>query len=305
MPGQSLLTGRVAAVAFQVLRDLRASHATIWSAALAFYSVLSLFPLLLVGTVVASYVVDGTWVAERVSGVLTEFVPAGDVEVRGIVDGAVARRGRVGIVSLLVFMVTGRRVLGALTTALNLVSDVDERTDPLWRRVAIEVSLLVGLVALLWLALLTGETTDLGRSLAAAAPTPAGPTYALGRLVFQALVLIALFAVVYAAVPRGTRSWKAALIGGIAATVLLVAARWAFLLILDRLRTNLALVYGPVAMAALLLLWAWYVALITLVGGSIASHVKTMLIEGRSREETGRRHVPASAATADRGPSPA
>ena len=40
-----------------------------------------------------------------------------------------------------------------------------------------------------------------------------------------------------------------------------------------------------------MLFWAWFVALITLFGGALASHVKVMAIEGASAEEAERRHV--------------
>ena len=49
--------------------------------------------------------------------------------------------------------------------------------------------------------------------------------------------------------------------------------------------------YAPLASAALLLVWAWYVAMITLLGGAAASHAKVMVIEGHSEREAERRHV--------------
>ena len=48
---------------------------------------------------------------------------------------------------------------------------------------------------------------------------------------------------------------------------------------------------GATTFATLLLLWGWYVSLVALFGGSLASHVKVMLDEGASAEEAERRHV--------------
>nr|MBA3529239.1 hypothetical protein [Propionibacteriaceae bacterium] len=59
----------------------------------------------------------------------------------------------------------------------------------------------------------------------------------------------------------------------------------------DRIWPSMALVYGPLAVAALLLIWSWYAALITLAGAALASHVKTMLLEGHGPAETERRHA--------------
>ena len=40
-----------------------------------------------------------------------------------------------------------------------------------------------------------------------------------------------------------------------------------------------------------LMVWTWLVALLTLFAGSLASHVKVMLLEGHSAAEAARRHV--------------
>jgi hypothetical protein len=45
------------------------------------------------------------------------------------------------------------------------------------------------------------------------------------------------------------------------------------------------------ALAALMLTWSWVLGLIELFGGFLASHVKVMVIEGRSAQEAERRHV--------------
>jgi uncharacterized BrkB/YihY/UPF0761 family membrane protein len=51
------------------------------------------------------------------------------------------------------------------------------------------------------------------------------------------------------------------------------------------------LIYGPLAIAALFLIWTCVIGLIVLFGGSLASHITVMLIEGRSTGETEERHV--------------
>jgi len=68
-------------------------------------------------------------------------------------------------------------------------------------------------------------------------------------------------------------------------------ARSVFLALLDRLWASFVLIYGPLALAALLLTWSWVVGLIVLFGGSLASHVKVMVIEEQSAEDAERLHV--------------
>lgn len=282
----------VLVVGRQVMRDLRAANAAEWAAAHACYSLLSLFPLLLAGVALASAVGERGWAETRLVALLGQALPGGGVDVERLVADAVAERSRVGVLSVVLFLVTGRRVLGALTKALNLVSDVDEGADPPRRRILVELALLAGLTALLALALAARPLLDLLWASADAGPAPDAAIRRLAQETVRVLVVLATFAAVFTVVPRGRRGWQAVLVGAVAATGLFLLARLGFGLALDLLWENLRLVYGPLAAAALLLLWAWYVALITLVGGSLASHVKTMLLEGADPVAAERRHVP-------------
>jgi uncharacterized BrkB/YihY/UPF0761 family membrane protein len=59
----------------------------------------------------------------------------------------------------------------------------------------------------------------------------------------------------------------------------------------DQFWASYALMYGPLALAAVMLTWSWIFGLIVLFGASLASHVKVMVLEGKSPEETESRHV--------------
>ncbi len=63
------------------------------------------------------------------------------------------------------------------------------------------------------------------------------------------------FFALYTVVPHGERNARAALVGAITATVLVLVARSIFLAVLDRLWASFSLLYGPLALAALLLTW--------------------------------------------------
>lgn len=51
------------------------------------------------------------------------------------------------------------------------------------------------------------------------------------------------------------------------------------------------MIYGSLAVAVIIVFWAWIVGLILLFGGEIASHTHTILIEGRSVEEVEQGHL--------------
>lgn len=278
-------------VVVQSARDLWASSAAEWAASIAFYAVLSLFPLLIVGMVLASYVADGDWATREATRLLGEFIPRGEAEIEEVVNRAIAERRRVGVLSLIVFMLTGRRILGVLTKALNLVSDVDAEDDTFIRRVLVELSLAGGLIVLGLLALMTRPLTEAAWKTSTIVPGADAPAVTVIQFLVRAALLMVLFCLVYAVVPRGDRLWPAVLSGALAATLLFLVAQGAFALLIDRLLETLRLIYGPLAFAVLLLSWAWYVALITLAGGALASHVKVMILEDDDAGDASRQHV--------------
>lgn len=249
------------AVLAQSARDLWASSAVEWSASIAFYAVLSIFPLLIVGMILASYVADPEWATREATRLLGEFIPRGQ-------ETDAARR-RVGLLSLVVFALTGRRILGVLTKALNVVSDVDAREDTLLRRSLVELSLAAGLVVLGLLALASRPLTRAAWEASRFVPGADGPSIVIFQLIVRVVILLTMFGLVYAVVPRGERRWQAVMTGAAAATILFLVAQGAYALLIDRILENLRLIYGPVAFAALLLSWAWYVAMITLAGHSL------------------------------------
>jgi membrane protein len=278
-------------VGVQTGRDLWKSSVLEWGAALAFYAVLSLFPLLIGCMVVASYIVDVEWATDQSIALLGQFLPEGEEEIEDIVKDAIDNRQRVGLLSFVVVMLTGRRILGGLIKGLNHVSDVSEQEDTIKRKAVIEIALLVGLGGVFGLALASGRLLDLLWDTMRAVPGPDGLVIEVLGMLVRTLLLFLIFTAVYAFVPQGERLWRAAIVGATLATFLYMAAQFVFSQFVDSIWTNLSLVYGPLALAALLLTWSWYVALITLVGAGFASHVKAMIIQQDDSDTVSQQHT--------------
>ena len=278
------------AVVRQSLVDLRAVHAAETAGAIAFYALLAFFPLLLGGVASASLVADPSWAVARLTTLLGEFLPAGTVEVQAIVDGSIAGRERIGVLAVVSWAVAGRRLLSTLVTAINRVSDVDELADPLRRRLLVELCLLLAIGLLFLLALSTAPVVELLWTRAGGLPGSRRLVVEVTTLLLRALLLLAAFATLYAVVPRGERGRQPVLVGAITATVLFLVVHAAFVMAMRWVWGNLSLVYGPLAVATVLLTWAWYVGMIVLFGASLASHAKVMRLEGQSAREAGQQH---------------
>ena len=265
-----------------------------WAAALAFYVVLSVVPLMLAGAALAAYVVEPAVVASQFSSLLAGLVPGGVVDLEPIVMAAIGARGRVGLFAILVFLVSGRRILGALVTALDRVSDVDERNETLRRRALVEVFLLAGIGVLFLAALSARWVLGLVGEMVWGTEATHPAAWLVGAIVHGLLLVAACYAL-YTFVPHGERNRRAAFVGAVIATALFLIARAGFGALLDPLWESFDLIYGPLAIAALFLTWAWVIGLIVLFGGSLASHITVMVIEGKGAGETEERHVPRKA----------
>lgn len=285
---------------WRVYRNFTHDNGFQWAAAIAYYGLLSVFPLVLLVIALAAYVVDAQWAVDRASELLETVIPAQTLQIEPLIDGAIQLRARATFISLAFLLFTGSQVFSIVTQALNVAYDVSHHYS-WWKRhllrigqaVIIGTLFVVGLAArllldLFWgrLGLMQGEAELLRQ--------------AVRRVVPLALLVLAFF-LTYRYVPRRDVSHRAALAGAITATLLFVAARPIFLSYLNRFN-EYNLLYGSLTFLIILILWAWLVAIILLLGGHVAAHAQKVLIEGQPAEEVERRHELRSPVS---GPDPA
>lgn len=278
-----------------------ANDGLVWAAALSFYLLLSFFPLVIVVIIVSSYLTDPTWVTERLVSGVNEFVPAEQIDPAALLVGAQRERQRLGIIAVIVVLIAGRRILGTLILAMDRMSDVDRLDDSFRRKALVEVFLVLGVAAVAALALLTRPTIALVERAFGVRSADDDPVTLLLVEVSQVLLIFGAFTLIYAVVPHGRRMWRAVLIAATSVTLLFLVTRSVFTAIVDLLWESLATLYGPLATAAFLLTWVYWVALVVLFGASLSSHIKVMHLEGASVQETEQRHV---ARTNDPGAQP-
>lgn len=290
-PNLRTLFRHVKVVLVQTARDLVNDDVAQHAAAVAYYALLSALPLLLATVAIAGYFVDSHWLAHRVVALVGDLLPNGQEKLHALIEDAISSRGTTGLLSILVFLFAGSRVFSSLTRALNIAYDVDEPYG-FWKRLALDVSMLLTVGLLFVIALSSGWVYD---AVAALFDLPT-QTRRVSDTVFgwalpTGMLLLAFF-LLYRFVPRarhkvsGTRS---AAVGAVVATGGFLIAKPIFAVYLDRF-SNFNVLYGSLAIAIILLVWAWVIAWITLVGGEIASHVQMMIEEGRSAREVERRH---------------
>jgi membrane protein len=274
--------------ALQVAKDFMQDNAPQWGAAIAYFTLLSLFPLLLTAVSLAAYFVDPLWAIDRATRLLGDFLPGSQIEIANILKETIEARGPVSLLSTAVLLWTGSRVFGAVTQALNIVYDADEPYGFLGR-VIIELGMSVSIGVLFVVALASRLLLRLAWERLLFAPADASALFRLAEATVPVLMLLLAFYLIYQYVPRRRVRWPAAFVGAALAVVLFMVARPLFLGYLERF-ARFNLIYGSITIVIVTIVWAWVVAMILLLGGEVASHVQAMIIEGRPAAQVEHRH---------------
>lgn len=259
-----------------------------WAAAIAFYSLLSIFPLLLAGIAIAAYFVDQEWAIEQGSQLIRGLVPSGTQFIREIIESIIETRGQVGILSILVLIWSGSRVFGVITKALNIAYHVSEPYG-FFKRTLVELLMTFTIGILFVLALGSRLLVTFIEGLVEVPLLEGRVFYQFLAYAIPAVMLLLSLFLTYQYVPRRRVAWWAALAGAVLFTILFLVAQPVFT---GYVRTfaNYSLVYGPLAILITLVLWIWISACLLLLGGEFASHIQDILVEQKSEKEVEEHH---------------
>ncbi|KUM53475.1 ribonuclease BN [Rheinheimera sp. EpRS3] len=262
-----------------------ASQAFIYAAALAFFTVFSIAPILvvvvgLVGLVMGESAVQGELFAQLeatlgpdAAGVVQTAVINSQIDQSGIWPALI------GIIATIVGATT---VFAQMQQSLNQIWDVAPRPkrNNLWvfiksRLLSLTIILSIGFIMLVSLLLSVAL-----RSIMAFAegwlPVPAWAMVGM-ELVLSLLVITLLFAAMFKILPDVRLSWGDVLLGAFITAILFTAGR--SLISIYLAYTATASAYGAAGSLALLLLWVNYSSMILLFGASFTrAH-----LEGRGK----------------------
>jgi membrane protein len=270
-------------------QDFLTDNGPQWAAAIAYYGLLSAFPLMLAIASIAAYFVDPNWVVSQLTDWVGEFMPQGEQEIEEIVQEAIDARGTVGLLSIGTLLWTGTRVFAAMTMALNIAFDVDEPYG-FFRRLGVEFLMLLTLGAFIVIALSSNFLIGIAWNVLEFLPGNEGLIFNLVSSALPPLLLLLVFYLIYRLVPRRDVEWRAALPGALLATALYMIARPIFFFYIEQFGEH-NIIYGSLAIVIIIIMWAWITGMILIFGGEVVSHIQAIEIEGKSPEEVRERHM--------------
>ncbi len=261
-------------------------------AALAYYSVFSLGPLLLIIVSVAGLFFGRQTVASALNDQLRSLLgPAGSQAVEAMLEGAGSQTGGAvaAIVGVILLLFAALGVVVQLKDALNTIWETKEPEHRgVWAYARTYLVSFGGILALGFLlavslvvnAALAGFSTWLGSGQSL--------LWELANFTISLGVLSALFAMLFKWFPDADVAWRHAWIGGLTTALLFNIGKSAISWYIGT--QGLESSYGAAASLVVLLIWIYYSAQILLFGAEV-THV---LADAATRSRQGELHHPAS-----------
>ena len=262
-------------------------NASSLGAALSFYTLFSIAPILVIAMAAAGSIF-GPHVAEahvlaQMRGLLGE---AGAAAVQSLLSSAhqSGLKGIAAAIGVVTLLVGATSVFGELQNTLDYIWKTPQKDGVVWWRILrsriLSVGLILGVGFLLMVSLIFSAAL-------AALGAWFGSFMVQWRVILPLLDLVlslglttVLFAMIYKYVPREDIAWGDVWIGGLATACLFSAGKLLIGLYLGR--SSLSSAYGAAGSIMVLLLWIYYSAQIFLLGAEF-THVFTYALGSRSR----------------------
>jgi YihY family inner membrane protein len=261
----------------RTVREFQVDNLKDWAAALTYYSVLSIFPALLV--LISLVDLAGPSTIERLLDNLGQVAPG---SVNQILEGAITNlrqtRGSAGVLALVglaVALWSASNYIAAFMRASNAIYDVPEGR-PVWKTLPIRIAVTVVVMVLLAVSAVavvaTGGLADrIGRLLGLGSAVVTA--WDLVKWPVLLLLISFLFALLYWASPNAKQGFRWVTPGGILAVVAWVVASVAFAIYVANFGSYNK-TYGSLASVIIFLLWLWLSNTAILLGAELNAELE-------------------------------
>jgi membrane protein len=241
------------------------------AAAIAYYTLFSIFPLTLLLISLGSLVLDSEQAQEAALSTVELYLPTAVEFVQNNIQRVLQLRRAIGVIGAVAFIWSASGIFGSLSRAINRAWDV-ERPRPAWAERALAMGLVLLAALLFLLSLLSTAAFEVvGRlSTVILSQSPLEPDLlmSVASRVLPYILTALVFSFLYRVLPYTRVTWGEVLPGALLAGLAWEVAKVGFTLYLARFATY-NLVYGPVATVIVVLLWSYISGVIILLGAEL------------------------------------
>lgn len=257
------------------MRTFTEKQAAQASASLAYYTLFSIFPLLLVFVAAGSYFLDSSQVFDAVTQFVQQALPISTQVINENLRQVLEERGAAGIFSILILLWSASGMFTNLAYNINLAWPRASRRSFLQRRL-VGLWMILGLIGLIVLSLIlswiTSRLTFLDFARAASA------NLILLRLISgfgSWLTIFLVFLTLYRWIPTLRVRWSATLWGALIASLAWKAVTAGFSWYLNSSFGQYQLVYGSLGAIVAFLFLIYMISLITLFGAHLSAAIES------------------------------
>ena len=235
--------------------------------AIAYYVVLSLFPLLLGVISLLGFFLPSTTVQEQIFQFVQTNIPAAEELLILNISSIIDVRGPLGIVSIFALFWSAGAMFSAVNRGVNRAWGLNVR-HPLIVRKLREVAMSLGACVFFYIAITASAiltSFDAG----------AGVVGGIGVYVLAFLLVFLVFLSIYKTMPGTKTYWRHVWPGALFASAAFEVARIGMTIYFSRF-SHVELVYGTVGSIIFLLIFAYYVSFILIMGAEISSEYSRM-----------------------------
>jgi membrane protein len=269
--------GRLAGFVLRVLGRFRQNQGLLLAGAIAFYTLLSIIPMLILILIVLSHFIDPEQLIGTMSTFLELAMPGYAAALTEQVRVFIQYRGLIGTVGILVLLFFSSIAFSVFENAISVIFHRvrARRRHFLISSIIPYMFILLITLGVLSLSLIVGVLEHLGNTNLVVFGHKLGLGFVFGLAVYVLGLIAEVFLITafYLVLPVGPTTFRHALIGGMAATVLWEITRriivWYY-----RTYTFVNLIYGSFASVVVFLLGVEAVALIVLLGAQVIAELE-------------------------------
>ncbi|MEL7561847.1 YihY/virulence factor BrkB family protein [Dehalogenimonas sp. 4OHTPN] len=258
-------------LAVGTIEELGRDDASHLAAGVAYFAMLSLFPLLLGFIALAGIFLPSETVQQAILRFMEDNLPiAADIVVENI-ESIIASRNIVGAVSFIALLWTSSNMFTAIGVALNRSCGVSERR-PFYLRKPRDIVLSLGAG---FLFLVSGVLPTVFNLLPAVVIPFFGNTTNAALLAVGSILTWVVFIVMYTYLPTTRHPWHYIWPGAVLATALFEVLRYVFIYFVEQF-SRITVIYGPIYSAIALMIWIYLSGLILLAGSVFNDQVRRL-----------------------------
>jgi membrane protein len=258
-----------------VARKYAEDRGPLIAAAVSFFALLSLIPLVLLGVWGLGQFLSSTEAFHHVIDYLEDYLPGSSDVAEPYLQALVKSHRTIGWLGIGGLIWSGSQGFVILELAINLTLRVRERRNFLESRLlGIGMIIFAGGLLALSLIITSAVSTIQGYSIPVVGwrPGEIPLVWSIVGAIVPVLLTILSFAVVYRIAPNTRVPWRSALIAGTAAGLLWEIAKHLFTYYLPKaMEPAYKQLYGPIAGAIAVVFWIYYSSVILVLGAELVS----------------------------------